>query len=89
MSASQHVPIAGQTDANLLRESSWPPVREGEEPWTTEELDELRAELESDRDRLKAELAESEALREARAARNTVAELEEDVRSAREAYEAL
>lgn len=60
MSASQHVPIAGQTDANFQPESSWPPVRDGEEPWTSEELDELRDELQSDVDRLKAELAESE-----------------------------
>lgn len=37
------------------------PVAEGEDPWTAEEVAELRAELESERDRLRAAVAHAEA----------------------------
>jgi DnaK suppressor protein len=35
-------------------------VREDEQPWTASELDEVRAELEEDAERLRAEIAEAE-----------------------------
>lgn len=37
------------------------PVREGEAPWTAEEIDEIRAELQSDADRMAKAIAEAEA----------------------------
>jgi len=56
----------------------------------TARADELADRVEALRTELAdAEKAESEALRQARAARKTLAELEEDARSAREAHEAL
>lgn len=37
------------------------PVLEGEDPWTAEEVAEVRAELEADRDRMRAAIAHAEA----------------------------
>ena len=57
---------------------------------TTARADELADRVEALRAEIaEAEQAETEAHRQARAARKTVAELEDAVRSAREAYEAL
>ena len=39
---------------------SWLPLRDGEEPWTAADLDELRAELLEEKTRLEQDLAESE-----------------------------
>ncbi len=39
---------------------SWLPVRDGEEPWTSEEFAAVRDELVGERERLKEDLAESE-----------------------------
>ena len=37
------------------------PVAEGEDPWTADEIAAIRAELEADRDRMRAAIAESQA----------------------------
>lgn len=39
---------------------SWLPLRDGEDPWTAADLEEIRAELLADRKRLAEDLAESE-----------------------------
>ncbi|MBW3084394.1 RNA polymerase-binding transcription factor DksA [Austwickia sp. TVS 96-490-7B] len=39
---------------------TWLPVRDGEEPWSTEDLQEIRDELLSEKERLTNDLAESE-----------------------------
>ncbi|WP_184080242.1 TraR/DksA family transcriptional regulator [Nocardiopsis mwathae] len=44
-----------------VTEASGLPVREGESPWTEEELAEVRRELETEMDQLRAEIAETEA----------------------------
>lgn len=44
---------AAEVAANL-------PVLDGEDPWTVEELEEVRAELIADRDRLRASIAQNE-----------------------------
>lgn len=44
---------ASEVAANL-------PVLDGEDPWTVEELEEVRAELIADRDRLRASIAQNE-----------------------------
>jgi DnaK suppressor protein len=45
---------------NLARDVKTFPVRDGEEPWTVEEVEELAAFLLEDRARLKAELAQAD-----------------------------
>lgn len=45
---------------NLARDVKTFPVREGEEPWTLEEVEELAAFLLEDRSRLEAELAQAD-----------------------------
>lgn len=51
-----HVPAQPADSVDL----SWLPVRDGEEPWTPAEVDELGVELHAEHRRLAAELAESE-----------------------------
>jgi RNA polymerase-binding protein DksA len=51
--ADESAPTAATLAASL-------PVRPGEDPWTAEELEEVRAELEADAARLRREVAESE-----------------------------
>ncbi len=57
--------MAGVTEASMSArhddsDLTWLPTREGEEPWTIDDLEEVRSELLSERERLTADLAESE-----------------------------
>ncbi|QQS02567.1 MAG: TraR/DksA C4-type zinc finger protein [Austwickia sp.] len=48
------------TDAPQHDDLSWLPLRDGEEPWTAADLDEVRTELFAEKERLEQDLAESE-----------------------------
>lgn len=47
--------------ANAKKQSAALPVLEGEDPWTQEEIDEVTAELEADRQRLEKTLSDQQA----------------------------